>query len=292
MNNMNLHSAALLVEFNASVWTARKLDRAVTDEVVADKQAGAKSAGRFNKNLFAGRTELEDIAKHVTKVRGFVMNGTLPWSDGGQRLLPTGAFMKFDKRMDAYKEEFDELAETFITAYPTLITAQAMALGQMFNRNDFPSAHEIAHKFAFSYTYLPVPKAGDFRVDIGNEAQEELRARLETASQARLDAATKDLTDRLVTHLKRMSDRLTSDKDVATGDVKSRRFHDTIVSSAYDLCDLIHGLNVTNDPELERSRRVLENCLSGVTAETLRNDPGKRDDVKAQVDNLLSKFSF
>jgi hypothetical protein len=47
----------MLVEFNASVWTARKLDKTTTDEVVASKNAGAKDAARDNKHLLAGRTE-------------------------------------------------------------------------------------------------------------------------------------------------------------------------------------------------------------------------------------------
>jgi hypothetical protein len=38
----------MLVEFNASVWTARKLDRSTTDEVVSNKNAGSKDAARVN----------------------------------------------------------------------------------------------------------------------------------------------------------------------------------------------------------------------------------------------------
>lgn len=291
-NNLNLENCALIVEFNASVWTARKLDKGVTDEVIAGKSAASKSAGRFNKNLFAGRSELDGIQKHVTMSRNYIYTHTIPWSDAGQRLLPTTHFLEFDKKLSMYRDQFYDIVEQFNTVYPTLITAQAMALGAMFNRADFPAASDILHRFAFNYDYLPVPSSGDFRVDVGNTAQEELRTRLEAASQARLDKALGDLTTRLVEHLQRMSERLVTDIDDKTGEPKNRKFTHTLVSGAFELCDLIHGLNVRNDPELERSRRTLEGVLSGVTAETLRTDVGKRDDVKRQVDALLTKFQF
>ena len=46
MSNFNLNSVAMLCEFNASVWTARMLDRKKTDDVVTGSGAKAKSAAR------------------------------------------------------------------------------------------------------------------------------------------------------------------------------------------------------------------------------------------------------
>ena len=64
----NLDTCAMLVEFNASVWTARKLDKGVTDEVVSNKNAGAKDSARVNKNLLAGRDELADIVQYLSLI--------------------------------------------------------------------------------------------------------------------------------------------------------------------------------------------------------------------------------
>ena len=88
MARYNIDTCAMLVEFNASQWTARKLDRSTSDEVVRDKNAGEKGAARVNKNLLAGRKELEIINQHVGFVRQYVYEHTLPWSDSGIRLLP------------------------------------------------------------------------------------------------------------------------------------------------------------------------------------------------------------
>jgi len=280
----------MLVEFNASVWTARKLDKTTTSEVVASKNAGAKDAARVNKHLLAGRTELDIIQQAVGRARQFVYDNTAPWSDSGLRLLPTINFMKFTERMNDFEEEMEALVKAFVVIYPTLITAQALALGDMFKRDDYPSANEMMTKFSFRVNYMPVPSSGDFRVDVGNQAQAELKARLESLTQERIDSAMADVRERLSTHLKRMSDRLTT--DYIGGEAKQRRFHDTLVDGALELCDLTKALNVTNDVTLETARSQLEQLLVGVTPADLRKNEAIRQDVKRNVDAILDKFNF
>jgi len=286
----NIDTCAMLVEFNASVWTARKLDKTTTDEVVATKHAAAKDAARVNKHLLAGRTELEVIQQAVGRARQYVYDKTSPWSDSGLRLLPNISFIAFTEKLDDFEHEFTALVKSFVTIYPSLITAQAMALGDMFKRDDYPSANEIMTKFSFRVNYMPVPTAGDFRVDVGNAAQAELKARLDKLTQERIDNAMSDVRERLSSHLKRMSDRLTT--DYVQGEAKPRRFHDTLVEGALELCDLTKALNIVNDPALETARRDLEQVLVGVTPTELRKNEAVRQDVKKNVDAILSKFSF
>lgn len=280
----------MLVEFNASVWTARKLDRSTTDEVVSNKNAASKDAARVNKNLLAGRTELDVVQQAVSKARQFVYDNTLPWSDSGLRLLPTINFMKFTERMNAFDEEIATLVKDFVAIYPTLITAQAMALGDMFKRDDYPTANDVVSKFSFRVNYMPVPASGDLRVDVGNAAQDELRKKLDALTQERVDSAMADVRARLVEHMKRMSDRLTT--DYVAGEPKGRRFHDSLVDGALELCDLTKALNVVGDTALEGARKELEQLLVGVTPNDLRKNEAVREDTKKAVDALLNKFSF
>lgn len=286
----NIDTCAMLTEFNASVWTARKLDKSATEEIVTSKNAAAKDAARVNKSLLAGRSELEDIQSMIGRARSFVYDNTLPWSDSGLRLLPTINFERFAAKMNAFEEEFAMMVQAFVDIYPTLITAQAMALGDMFKRDDFPTQNAIMTKFAFRVNYLPVPTAGDFRVDVGNAAMDDIKAKLERIAQERVDAAMQDVRARLGDHLKRMSDRLTT--DYVEGEAKARRFHDSLVDGALELCDITKSLNVVNDLDLEAARKALEVALCGVDPKDLRKDEGLREDTKKAVDDILSKFSF
>ena len=290
MTRYNIDTCAMLVEFNASQWTARKLDKGATDEIVHNKNAQDKGAARVNKNLLAGRKELEVINKHVGAVRTFVYNNTLPWSDSGIRLLPSIKFMEFNQRMQDFEDEFSKLVADFVDVYPTLITAQAMALGDMFNRDDFPSPSDVAHRFDFRLNYMPVPTAGDFRIDVGNDAEKELKAKLSKLADERIDHAMRDVKARLKEHLDRMSDRLGS--DVVNKEIKTRKFHDSLLDTAHELCDLVKALNITNDQDLEGARKALSEALLGVDVKELRTNMPVRNDVKASVDAIRSKFSF
>ena len=286
----NLDTCAVLVEFNASVWTARKLDRTASDEVVANKNAGAKDAARVNKNLFAGRTELVDIQHVFGKARTYVYEQTIPWSDSGQRLLPYVMLNKFSARMDEFDAEVATLVKAFINIYPSLITAQAMALGDMFRRDDYPSPAELPHKFSFRVNYIPVPTSGDFRVDVGNAAQKELQEKMDKLTQERVDFAMLDVRERLSAYLKRMSDRLTSDE--IAGESKHWKFNDSMIDGAIELCDLVKTLNVVGDVDLESARRELAQLLVGVTPTELRKNEAIREDTKKAVDAILDKFNF
>lgn len=288
--NINLGSVYVLCEFNASVWTARKLDRKKTDDVVTGAGAASKGAARVNKNLLAGRPELEEITQLVTEARNYVYANTVPWSDAGQRLLVAARLPKFDARMEEYKAKFDEMVQGFVSVYPTLITAQALALGDMFNRMEYPTAGEIDRKFAMDCVYLPVPSAGDLRVDLVNEIQDDLRGRLAKMEQARVSKAVADINEKFIGHLKRMADRLTTDTDPKTGEPVGRRFTETLVSSAFELCDMVADYNIDKNPDMLVAKQRLESALTGVTVMTLRENPAKREEVRYTVSSILNQF--
>ena len=290
MTRYNIDTCAMLVELNVSQWTARKLDRTVSDELVANKHAQDKGAARVNKHLLAGRTELEVITKFVTETRATVYNNTLPWSDSGIRLLPSAKFMEFNAKLQEAEDKFYGLVTEFVTVYPSLITAQAMALGNMFKREDYPHPSDIEHRFRFNVNYMPVPSSGDFRVDIGNDAQEELRKKLSALADERVEHAMKDIKTRLLEHLKRMSDRLTV--DYVQGEAVPRKFHESLLDGAHDLCEMAQSLNVINDPQLSEARRALLSAIGNVDLKDLRKDLSARTEVKTQVDDILSKFNF
>jgi hypothetical protein len=303
MESYGIHTSALLVELNVPVWTARKLDRRASDEVVQSNNAGSRAAARVNKNLLAGRTELDKINAHVGSMRNYVYTNTLPWSDTGVRLLPVTRFTVFDENMRKLEDEYWALCKAFVDVYPTLITAQAMALGDLFKREDYPTPEQILHKFGFSLSYMPVPTSGDFRVDVGNDAQATLAGRLQGMVDARVESALADARERLRDYLKHLSDRLTVDvkDDVA----KPRIFHDSLLDNGYEMVELAKHLNITNDPAIEQARQSLERTLSRIVpklrprsgvelspADTLREDMEQRSKIKTQVDDLLNSINW
>ena len=284
--NTSLSSSAMLVDLNLSVWTARKMDKKVSAEIDSAKQTRAR-AGNYNKSLLAGTNKLEEITKLASAIRTWHYGITLPWSDLGSRLLPTSLFMDYKRQLAIYEQDFNVAVLGFLSEYNTLISAAAFTLGNLFDRNEYPDLEVVRDKFAFRYAFLPVPEAGDFRVDIPNEGLLELQKQYEGLYEHNVQTAMSDTWDRLFKALNALSERLATDE---AG--KNKIFRDSLVTNAQELCDILKALNITNDVGLEAMRKQLQDTLSGVEAQDLRDDDYMRRKVKSTVDDMLSKWTI
>ena len=276
----------MLVELSISAWTARKLDKKVSAQVDLDKHAKTR-AGNYNKNLLAGTGFLDTINKYAASARHWHSTQTLPWSDNGLRLLPMSNFLAYKENLVTLEKNYQALVDKFIVAYPNLVSAAAFQLGDLFDRNEYPDAEKVATKFKFRVNYLPVPMAGDFRVDINEEAKAEIIMSCEGLYKERLDNAMKDAWTRLHDCLLRMSERLADNEN---GDRK--RIHDTLIDNAVELTLLLKHFNLTGDSSMETARTDLENAIKNHDADDLRESHMAREAVKTKVDAILSKFSF
>ena len=285
-NSISIASSAMLVELSISAWTARKLDKKVSAQVDLDKHAKTR-AGNYNKNLLAGTGFLDTINKYAASARHWHSTQTLPWSDNGLRLLPMSNFLAYKQNLVTLEKNYQALVDKFIVAYPNLVSAAAFQLGDLFDRNEYPDVEKVVTKFKFRVNYLPVPMAGDFRVDINEEAKAEIIMSCEGLYKERLDNAMKDAWTRLHDCLLRMSERLSDNEN---GDRK--RIHDTLVENAVELTSLLKHFNLTGDSNMETARTELENAIKNHDADDLRESHMAREAVKTKVDAILSKFSF
>jgi len=279
--------AAMLVSMNISLYSGRKMDKRTQAEVISAKGAGSAKAASVYKNLFSSCPELEDITKFQAKARLRHYQLTLPWSDNGQRLLPTRALLDYQTEMSRHEQQFHLLVDAFLNKYDTLVAAAAFKLGTLFDRGEYPLRDQVARRFRFDIDYTPLPTAGDFRLDIESTVQRELVQRYEDRMAAQVAAAQQDAWSRMYAALTRLKDRLT-----LTEEGKRKVFHDTTVTNAQELCDLLTQLNVTNDPALEKARRQLEDAIAGVEPAELRKEEGERLTVLNKVSTLLDAFDW
>lgn len=285
---MSIASAAVLASLNISVWPATKLDREVTDQVTTNANADPK-AGKFMKDLFAGTSLRKDIEKYAAHCRVKHLRFTLPWADKGDRLLPTKLFFEYKQFINESHLRFDQLCSNFYTAYPQLLADAAINLRGLYKAEDYPDIDEVKKRFGFRYVISPLPDAGDFRLDVGNEELEELKSRYANDYQSRLVDAMREPWERLHTVLMAISDKL---KDSDEEDSKSKRYHETLITNATDLCALLTKLNVTNDPKLEEARKQLEVAMLGADIEAIKESPVVRETMKSKVDAILDKFNW
>ena len=283
-----LASSALIVNLSLSVWTGRKLDKRVSEEV--DQQNSTRTrAGNYHKNLLAGSGKLEGIGKIANACRGWLYACTQPWGDNGDRVLPVASLIDFKSRLTDYEQQFGTAVNDFLNDYDTLVSAAAFQLGALFNRDDYPTRESIESKFGFRYSIMPLPQAGDFRVDIGNDGLRELQEQYEQVMEQRVVGAMTEAWERLHDVLSRMSERLTDTTD-ENGDPKRKIFRDSLIDNAVEICGLLKSFNITGDTRMDEMRRQLEDAIKHVDAQTLRDSDHVRLQTKLKVDALLSKF--
>jgi len=280
----SIASSAMLVEVSFSTWTGRKLDKRASTDVTRTNGADSGIAN-VHKKLLGNCDELTAVQKFAANARNIHYSMTMPWSDTGMRLLPTAMYAKYHSAMTDFQNEFERLAQVFISAYEWEISQAQARLGALFSRDDYPSADSIASKFGFRINYLPLPDAGDFRVDVGNDARDQLVDHYNAQYSGFLERAMSDVWHRVYDSLTKMSERLDY------GDHEKKKiFRDSLVDNVLDMVDLLEVCNVTGDSQMSAMRLNLEDALRGVTPDALREDSFLRTETKRAVDAAIKSL--
>lgn len=279
----SISSSAMLVELNISVWTGRKFDKQVSAEIDTQKQTTTR-AGNYSKRLFADEPIFDAIQKFAGNARTYHYHATMPWSDSGLRLLTTAMYFDYNKKISEMEMDFDQLVSNFTNQYGVLVAKAQTKLGALFDPSDYPDVMDVASKFRFSVKYAPVPDVGDWRVDVGNDAKQQLMESYVKYYSSNLEQAMREPWERMHEALKNMSAKLSGEK--------KQIFRDTLVGNVVELCDLMDKFNVTGDPKMKQAKVKIENALLGITPDALREDDELRLDTKSKVDALLKEFSW
>ena len=283
---MSISSSVVLAKLTISTWTASKKDKMRTEEVLNNNHADGK-AGRFYKNIMVGTNRVKDLTDYAAQCRLKHTGLTFPWEDRGFRGLPTSMFMDYkaevNKRRDRFLSKRDEVCDN----YGALCEIASHYLGDMHDPDDYPEVDEVFNKYAFEMIFAPMPETGHLVLDLPAQELADMRETLQSDTDVRLNQATRSSWDRLYKMLQGMSQKLT-DKE---SDAKAR-WYDSFVDNPRELCDLLTHLNVTDDPDLERARKQLEDTLAGVSVGVLKESPIARESMKGKVDTILKQFEW
>ena len=279
-----LGSSAMLVEVNISTWAGRREDKRASAKVTQDAHA-KKGIANVTKKLLANSDTLRAIHVHVTATRNMHSNMTMPWSNSGLRLLPTAQYFNYSEAMSQMQNEFEALKTKFLNSYNDEVINVQLKLGSLFSRDDYPTIETLNSKFAFRMNYMPLPDVGDFRVDVGNEALLEIKQKYEDFYSKQYNTAMNDVWTRLHKALTNMSERL----DYSSKEDK-KVFRDTLVGNVTDMIELLRVCNVTKSTQMSDMANKLEDAMSGVTADALREDDTFRAETKAAVDAVMKSL--
>ena len=270
----SISSAAMIVDFNVSVYTARKKDHKASEEVAYANNAD-KGVANVSKNLLGNCPELKAISKFVGNLRNIHYRMTMPWSDNGSRLITTAAYFKYNETMTGLIAEGWGLVKEFTDVYPYLTAGAQAQMGGLWNADEYLTLEQVMQKFSFRLNYTPLPEAGDFRIDIGNEAMEQIKSQYSDHFTTQIKGAMKDLWHRLHDNLTTLARQLE-----VNDEGKGNRLYDSVFDQALDLVEMLGTCNITQDSQMEAMRRQLEQVLHGTNLDQIKNSPSLREETQ------------
>jgi hypothetical protein len=289
----SLASSGVLVSVTVNLWSATKLDQGISDEVSTSKNA-VSAAGRYTKNLLANNPKHKALMNYRQTVANWMKRMTYDWN-GDQRYLPSPEVPKFMAEYRQHEAAFGALFNDFDASYEDIISDMAFkaaGLGDMFNRNDYPTREKMQKKYGINLFVNDVPM-NDYRVLVAKDMADELFDVYASQTQRIVEGIVTD-------QFKRMKDVMESlsfccDVDVSVGadgeqKIRKRKIYDTTVDKARDMVRLYKEFNLTDNAELSESIAMLENTLRDVSTEILRESDLVRSEVKEGVDEILNRF--
>lgn len=284
-NVPKLTSALRLLELSISVWSGRKQDKSANKQT-ADANGAAESTLNTTKKLLADCAELDALRKFAANTRNFVYSSTTAWGDLGQRAFPMSRFPALHKELDGMKQEFDRLVEQFLGAYEFSRSKAQAKLGNLYNPDEYPSVESLRDKFRFTVAFPPVPEANLFS-GIQDEAEKYLAEEYARIYSSRIEDTMKEVFDRLHDALSHMVERLDYN-----GEDDKKRIYKSLLSNVRDLTVMLKEFNITGDSRLTRLHMELDQALTGVTVDALRDDSALRSDTRQKVKSVLSNMTW
>lgn len=275
----NLTDRAMLINLAITTWNAHRYDRQVSTDVETT-HGSAKGMGRYNKKLVGESEASLKLKVIVGDARQFHYTYTLPWSTEGPRILPSAVFMTYAEHMRTYKQEFDQAASEFVHDYANQKNKARLLLGQLYHEEDYPV--DVADKFSFRWTVLPLPDAGDFRVHLTTDEIDLIKSQITEDVQAATAGAMREVWQRLYKHVSKMAERLA---------IPDAVFRNSLVENLRDLCKLLPLLNLTGDAQLDQLRVEVDMRLNAYDPDDLRDNKAQRAKIAQAAQDIQKRMS-
>ena len=284
-----LRAAGILVipEIRSTTLTIR--DSAAGGELAANKNASAKAV-EVNKKLAANMPEHRLLQNHRQTIHNGMNVYTFAFA-GDQRFLPSPRFERFFAWWDEMVRQHAELKAAFLAAWPDVRAKAAFELGELFDKNDYPTADELERKFSINLFQCEVPEGHFMEVEFAASLQN-AREAFQIEIDRKVDAMLDEQITQVVNVMKSISTCCDVEVVTANGEtkIKRRKLYDYTLQKALELCNTFEKFNPKNDERLRTACAALRSTLDGLNIDTLRESDSLRMKVKTDVDGILSKL--
>jgi class 3 adenylate cyclase len=257
---MSIANECMVVSLHLGVWEGRKFDKGASDKATRDAGA-SEDVARVNKLLVP-----KEALAPLTSMRGAIYNHfisrTLPWKDNGDRILSRKMYNLFHEEHRDLVEKFRAAVDKFIgETYPAVVAQAQFRMAALFKAEDYPRPDQLRGRFYVSLSIDAITEGGDFRCSIDAAYAAEIKARIDNDLMARINKVTEQVWRKLAEAVEHYAERVRSDG----------RLYDSVKDNLIELCGILPGLNVTNDPELRALGKEIIARLEGFDIKEMRH---------------------
>lgn len=270
---MNIQDKAVLVDLKISSWAAQATDHKLSDEINITK-TGSTNSGRYVKKLLPANDQIRQIQQIANKLRKEFQVATLDW-EGSSRLLPIEKLDDWVKTYNHYQNLFNTAVQNFVNAYPESINKAELALGELFNREDYPD--DIASYFAVAQKIKPIP-TDDFRTEVDSEVIRQLREEAKQATEEQTNKATKAFLEKLLLDINRIIN--------ATGP-DAKRTRNSLFDTLRSTLDNAKAFNFNSNAELNALIEEGFNLIDGLSTSIPKE---QKSAINVQATNLVQRI--
>lgn len=270
---MNIQDKAVLVDLKISLWAAQATDHKLSDEINITK-TGSTNSGRYVKKLLPANDQIKQIQQIANKLRKEFQQATLDW-EGSSRLLPIEKLDDWVKTYNHYQNLFNTAVQNFVNAYPESINKAELALGELFNREDYPD--DIASYFAVAQKIKPIP-TDDFRTEVDSEVIRQLREEAKQATEEQTNKATKAFLEKLLLDINRIIN--------ATGP-DAKRTRNSLFDTLRSTLDNAKAFNFNSNAELNALIEEGFNLIDGLSTSIPKE---QKSAINVQATNLVQRI--
>jgi hypothetical protein len=289
-NYTKLSEKALLVKLTTRRAALTKRDDYLTQTLQA--QENDKSLTVLTKLFKEAASPVRQIMAAYNEVYQYHKTNTLPYVDGGPRLLPSARYMDYTAAMKELIAKADKLLQTYMPSYDQLVADDVMYRNSSTitgraraHTDDYPTAERFAQSMSIDLRFQPMPDMTHFLFDLSDDDLESFRR----SEQEAATLANADTLQRMLKPIKALVDRLAEYRGE-----KGERFHNSLIENVIDGCKLARQLSLSPSPEFLAEVQSLEDMAKGYldTVEIVKGSPNVREQARSKLEAVASKMSM
>ncbi|MHC4405629.1 MAG: hypothetical protein ACYTG0_38780 [Planctomycetota bacterium] len=222
--------------------------------------------------------------KTVTAVKnravGFWRGMSLPYPEGGVRLIRQDRIDEFDTRMREFQDELDEAVRRLDEHYVELKRTARQRLGTLYNPADYPES--LAGMFVVTWDF-PSIEPPDYLRQLNPQLYEQQCRRIQERFNEAVSLAEQAFTAELAQLVSRLTERLSGQDDG-----KPKVFWDSAIGNLRAFFERFQELNVRSNEELDRLVADAQQIVEGVEPQSLRDKAALRQHVAAEMSRVQS----